>query len=48
MEKLLCPSMMCADYGCLAEEIKALDDAGVSFFHCYIMDSTLVPNLTRG
>ena len=25
MEKLLCPSMMCADYGRLAEEIKALD-----------------------
>ena len=22
MEKLLCPSMMCADYGRLAEEIK--------------------------
>ena len=30
MEKLLCPSMMCADYGCLAEEIKArLDAAGI-------------------
>ena len=29
MEKLLCPSMMCADYGRLAEEIKALDEAGV-------------------
>ena len=29
MEKLLCPSMMCADYGCLAEEIKALVQARV-------------------
>ena len=27
MEKLLCPSMMCADYGRLAEEIKALRTA---------------------
>ena len=29
MEKLLCPSMMCADYGRLAEEIKALVQARV-------------------
>lgn len=36
MEKLLCPSMMCADYGRLAEEIKALDEAGVDIFHCDI------------
>ena len=48
MEKLLCPSMMCADYGRLAEEIKALDEAGVDIFHCDIMDSTFVPNITSG
>ena len=46
--KLLCPSMMCADYGRLAEEIKALDEAGVDIFHCDIMDSTFVPNITMG
>ena len=48
MEKLLCPSMMCADYGRLAEEIKALDEAGVDIFHCDIMDGTFVPNITMG
>lgn len=48
MEKLLCPSMMCADYGRLAEEIKELDEAGVDIFHCDIMDSTFVPNITMG
>ena len=26
---LLCPSMMCADYGRLKEEVKELDQAGV-------------------
>ena len=48
MEKLLCPSMMCADYGRLADEIKALDEAGVDIFHCDIMDGTFVPNITMG
>ena len=48
MEKLLCPSMMCADYGRLAEEIKALDEASVDIFHCDIMDGTFVPNITMG
>ena len=48
MEKLLCPSMMCADYGRLAEEVKALDRAGSDIFHCDIMDGTFVPNVTMG
>lgn len=29
-------------------EIKALDEAGVDIFHCDIMDSTFVPNITMG
>lgn len=48
MDKLLCPSMMCADYGCLANEVKMLDDAGCDIFHCDIMDGTFVPNFTMG
>lgn len=48
MKKLLCPSMMCADYAHLEEEVKALDDAGCDIFHCDIMDGTFVPNMTMG
>lgn len=48
MDKLLCPSMMCADYGRLNEEVHALDEAGVDIFHCDIMDGTFVPNMTMG
>jgi ribulose-phosphate 3-epimerase len=38
--------MMCANYGHLADEVRALDDAGVDIFHCDIMDGTFVPNFT--
>ena len=47
-EKLLCPSMMCANYGHLADEVRALDNAGVDIFHCDIMDGQFVPNFTMG
>ena len=47
-KRLLCPSMMCANYGHLAAEVRALDDAGVDIFHCDIMDGTFVPNFTMG
>lgn len=47
-EKLLCPSLMCADFGRLAEEVKTLDEAGTDIFHCDIMDGTFVPNVTMG
>ena len=48
IERLLCPSMMCANYGHLADEVRALDDAGVDIFHCDIIDGTFVPNFTMG
>lgn len=48
MVKILCPSMMCADYGCLRDSIRELDQAGVDIFHCDVMDGTFVPNITMG
>ena len=45
---LLCPSMMCADFGNLKREVEELDRAGADIFHCDIMGGEFVPNMTMG
>ena len=42
------PSMMNVDFGKLAEEVIALDEAGVHGFHCDVMDGCFVPNMAMG
>lgn len=48
MKKMLCPSMMCADFAHLEQEIKELEDAGADIFHCDVMDGVFVPNIALG
>lgn len=48
MERLLAPSMMCADFGSLEKEIAALDEANVDIYHIDFMDGSFVPNFGMG
>lgn len=48
MEKLLCPSMMCANFGNLKQEIKDLEEGGIDIFHLDVMDGMFVPNFGMG
>lgn len=47
-KKLLCASMMCADFGNLKNEITLLEDSGIDIFHLDIMDGIFVSNFGIG
>lgn len=48
MKKLLCPSLMCADFSKLQDEVEKLDKAGIDIFHIDFMDGSFVPNFGMG
>jgi ribulose-phosphate 3-epimerase len=48
MDKRLAPSILSADFGHLADQVKLVDQAGADMIHVDIMDGHFVPNLTIG